>query len=1067
MRQATPSTLLDRLLIILLLCLCLPFAYYLLYKNYLLKEDHHLADQQSDFQATYKACVQSNRVAIEGFFTSSLNTEETLSIVKRAVLNQGTARDQAREDLFLHLEKTYRAMRNQHLEQLHFHFSDGTSFLRFHMPHRFGDPLFPIRPSVRICNTEKRFVQGLESGKHLTTYRFVFPIFHSNVHLGSVEAGISLKELIAGLKDLQPRQEYGCILNRHRVTPQLFSESRSLYVETPVHREYVVERALVTPQDSTIKQLELLMYEHPQVRRAIDRGEPLTINLPLNDRHYTISLLPLIDLNKHMIGYLISYADDPIFAQYQHEFYGVTLYTLVSITLLFILVWRLRNSNRTLNLEKSSLAAMNDTLAEGVYMVDRMGIVTRINPAACQMLGFTPSEVIGHLAHDLFHRHNQQINDFAHCPFRLSVIEHGVPFNGEDFFQTKEGRLFQVEVASRSIIENGTVIGAVTAFHDITHRKVREEALRRSEMEAKKLATAVEQSPESVVITNAEGTIEYVNRKFVHRTGYRPEEAIGQNPRILQSGEMDPSIYQDLWQTITEGQEWIGKLQNKSKDGTLYWESVSISPIVDATGVITHFIAIKEDITDRLRMEEELRENERIQRALIESLPIGLVIIDRETRLIEEANPFACHLFGLEKEALLGTTGNRILCPLGKCTYPMETIRQIVNSSDETLILENGTEINILKTFKIISVKGHDKLLICLVDISKRKQAEEALIEANSKLGQAIDRASHLARQAEEANQTKSLFLANMSHEIRTPLNAIIGMTHLAMQTEAIDKRRHFLQTVKFSAESLLGLLNDILDFSKMEAGQLELHPVPFNLHDLIEAIVATMQIPAEEKHLHLGHRVDHRLPRFVQGDDLRLRQVLINLVGNAIKFTAAGSVTIEVEPVDDKETVIDLLHFVVSDTGIGIAPDKLEGVFNIFEQADNSHARKFGGTGLGLSICRQLIELMGGRIWVESEVNGGSHFHFIVRLPRSAEADLVQNEPKEAINQPEQTSFRILVVDDNEVNRDVVSLLLEKDQHRVRTAATGKEALEILAKEAFDLVLMDVQIRSNTDCCL
>ncbi|MFH0783595.1 MAG: ATP-binding protein [Pseudomonadota bacterium] len=312
---------------------------------------------------------------------------------------------------------------------------------------------------------------------------------------------------------------------------------------------------------------------------------------------------------------------------------------------------------------------------------------------------------------------------------------------------------------------------------------------------------------------------------------------------------------------------------------------------------------------------------------------------------------------------------------------------------------------------------------------------------------------------AEAANRAKSQFLANMSHEIRTPMNAILGMTHLARETRDEGQQQRFLGTVQKSAESLLGILNDILDFSKIEAGQMQFDYRSFRLDQLLESLVSTMSIPANEKGLQLQVVKAAELPAAIIGDDLRLQQILLNLVGNAIKFTAVGSVTIEVQPalsryVEGKISV----HFSVADTGIGIAPEKQAEVFSSFQQADTSYSRQYGGTGLGLTISRQLTELMGGSMWVESRINVGSTFHFVLDfLPGPAEEANPVPASGDA-SDPEVRGLTILVVDDNEVNRDVVRMFLEKN-HRVVSAGNGLEALEIIGEQPFDVVLMDVQM--------
>lgn len=311
---------------------------------------------------------------------------------------------------------------------------------------------------------------------------------------------------------------------------------------------------------------------------------------------------------------------------------------------------------------------------------------------------------------------------------------------------------------------------------------------------------------------------------------------------------------------------------------------------------------------------------------------------------------------------------------------------------------------------------------------------------------------------AEEASRAKSQFLAQMSHEIRTPMNAIIGMTHMALKSSPGEKVHAFLDTVKNSANNLLGILNDILDFSKIEAGQLVLNKQPFLLRSMLESVISTMNMSAVEKGLKLQYVDTIELPPAYLGDDLRLRQILLNLVGNAIKFTNKGTISVMAEVVESStETEEIALHFSVIDSGIGIAADKLENIFNSFEQVDSSYVRNFGGTGLGLAISKQLTEMMGGEIWVESELGVGSTFHFTVRM-QTCDMASIPDQSHADTTLGAVIGLNILIVDDNEVNRDLARMVLEND-HYVSTAITGLDALHALLAKPFDVILMDVQM--------
>ncbi|HEV2498595.1 MAG TPA: PAS domain S-box protein, partial [Terriglobia bacterium] len=486
-----------------------------------------------------------------------------------------------------------------------------------------------------------------------------------------------------------------------------------------------------------------------------------------------------------------------------------------------------------------------------------------------------------------------------------------------------------------------------------------------------------------------------------------------------------------------------------------------------STRAITHdghpagILGFARNITARKRAEEALRQSELRLRAVVTNVPVILFAVDR-AGLFTLCEGKGLEALGLKPGSLTGRSIHdldRFLPGIGS------TFSRGISGESFTATHEAGGLIYEGQVTPVRDSRGEVTGLIGIAtEVTERKKAEEAMEKAR--------------KAAEAASRAKSEFLANMSHEIRTPMNGILGMTDLALDTELTAEQREYLETVKLSGDALMTVINDVLDFSKIEAGKLDFEEIEFNLRDLLDTTLKPFVIKGRQKGLKVYCNIQPNVPVELLGDSGRLRQVLTNLVGNAIKFTAQGSVKVgvEAEVVDGKEA---LLRFEVADTGIGIPQEKQSAIFEAFAQVDGSTTRKYGGTGLGLTITKRIVEMMGGAMGVESELDRGSNFYFTLAFPLPHEAAPASASSRmessgSAVNEsahdlvytarPESKgrTIKILLVEDHPANQKLARFLLEKYGYRVEAANDGMEAIAALQREApdpFDLVLMDIQM--------
>jgi PAS domain S-box-containing protein len=551
----------------------------------------------------------------------------------------------------------------------------------------------------------------------------------------------------------------------------------------------------------------------------------------------------------------------------------------------------------------------------------------------------------------------------------------------------------------------------------------REEALRESEILMQAINTLA-----IVSITDSAGNITYANDMFSRISGYSKEELIGANHRIVHSDEQPSDYWDAMWKTISSGHVWRDVVCNRAKNGSRFWVDTVVAPFFDSRGQVSKYIAIRMDTTN-------IRQKNTLMQSVLANIPIGVSVMDADLNLVEANSKF---------RTLLDLPDSLFADSVTKFESIIRfnaTRGEYGDGDTEALVQSIVARARLAKAHQFQRRRGNDMTL----EVRGAPMPDGGFVTTYTD----ITNLAKATQVAEEASRSKSQFVANMSHEIRTPMNAILGMLKLLQNTELAPRQLDYASKAQGAAKSLLGLLNDILDFSKIEAGKMALDPQPFRLNQLLRDLSVILSANVGAKPVEVLFDIDSAVPKVLVGDAMRLQQVLINLGGNAIKFTAQGDVVIQITVLGQTDTQATL-RVCVRDKGIGIAPENQLRIFDGFSQAEASTTRRFGGTGLGLSICKRLVTLMGGELAVDSVLGQGSTFHFTLTMPTM---DTMSNEPQDGMERLIEP-LDALIVDDNAVACDLMAGMAKSWGWHVDTAASGAQALALVeARKTANLV--------------
>lgn len=693
-----------------------------------------------------------------------------------------------------------------------------------------------------------------------------------------------------------------------------------------------------------------------------------------------------------------------------------------------------------------------EVCSEPMMIIDETGVVTDLNAASIKIHSKTRKKLTGYLFVNLFTKPN--VAKKIYSQIKRNVKVSNTPLT---LVNTRNG-LQQVLISGTSFkntsSEKSEVIIVITK---IDEKKNNTSGLDIDKNEISAYKMALNESS-IVAITNSKGIIEYANANFCKISKYSHKELIGKDHRILNSGYHPKEFIHSLWSTIKSGKIWRGEIKNKAKDGSIYWVDTTIVPFLNERGDIKQYISVRYDITAKKILSQ-------YSLSLIEASRDPLVTISPFGKIID-MNEAMVTVTGIDRVKLKGSDFKIYFTNPEKASRVYQEVFKKGFVADYPLVIKDHKLTDVLFNGSVYKDDQGNVMGAVIVarDITEQKRSERELHAAITSAEMATGIAEHAKSEAENATErakesvkAKQQFLSNMSHEIRTPMNAIIGFTKVVLKTELTAKQREYLMAIKMSGDALIVLINDILDLAKVDAGKMIFEQSPFRMALSISAMLHLFEPKIQEKNLQLIKEYDSTIPSLLLGDSVRLHQIILNLVSNAVKFTNSGSITVSVK-VLEQDTEKVKIQFSVKDTGIGISQEKIEKIFENFQQATSGTSRLYGGTGLGLAIVKQLVEQQGGNVSVVSKINKGSTFSFTLDFLKTSGDDSIA-KTETPLRDEKLSNVKVLVVEDIVLNQLLMKTLLDDFGFERDIAANGKIAIEKLKKKKYDIILMDLQM--------